>query len=163
MDKKKVVSLGDYVKKLDNVVEFDLMMGGEIVSVPVRVKTPTSEDEYQLMELIIDEFGQEIEELQKYETSDIWKVDPKDRERLLRFGQLQLSCLISSSCFEVDIIKDENGDNIINPVQPDNPKKMWATGPDCLKGCPRPLTKQLEKYLDAEGLGRQITEIEAGK
>ena len=159
----QIVSLGEYAADLDNVVLFEVMKGASKVKVPVRIRTPLAEDDHALLELITDEFGEEMEELAKYETDNLISADKEHREKMLRFSSLNSSCLMSSSCFQVALDKDEDGKTVIAKTQPKDPEKFWADGPTCLKRCPKPLYEALKKHLEAEGLGKQVTEIEAGK
>ena len=166
MDKTEelqIVSLGDYATDLDNIVLFEVMKGSVKVRVPIRIKTPLAEDDHALLELITDEFGDEMTELAKYETDDLLSAKPEHRKKLLRFSLLNSSCLMSSACFQVKLSTNGAGETIIAPDQPESPDKYWRDGPAVLKECPRPLFTKLKAHLEGEGLGKQVTEIEAGK
>jgi hypothetical protein len=159
----QIVSLGDYAADLDNIVSFEVMKGDKLVRVPVRIMTPLAEDDHALLELITDEFGDEMEELAKYETDDLISTSPDHRRKMLRFSLLNSSCLMSSSCFKVELEQDAEGNTVISADQPPVPEKFWVDGPTCLKTCPRPLFQAIKVHLEAEGLGKQVSEVEAGK
>lgn len=166
MNKKNeliIVSLGDWVKELDNVVLFRVMKGDKEVQIPIRICTPMAEDDHALLEMITDEFGDDLDDLGKYETDDAIAVAPEHRKKMLRFSLLQSSCLMSSSCFEVALERNGDGNQVVKKAQPSPPVKFWKDGPSCLKKCPKPLFELLKKHLEGVGVGKQLTEVEASK
>ena len=159
-----LVSVGDYVRELDNVVVFRLLQGEKQVGVPVRIVTPMAKDDHIVLEMVTDEFSDDLAALSKYEDDDPASVAPEDRKKMLRFSLLQTSCLISSACYKPTLTFDAaSGVTSITDPQPLSPEKMWADGPTVLEECPKPLFGALKKHLEGEDVGATVTEIETQK
>ncbi len=150
--KKKIVALGDYLKKKDEVEEIEL----SDCSILIRIKKPSTEDSMKMMELLGQSLSEEdINSFQKGKR----KVEDEPMNKkleLLKFSYQQDAMLISSCCFHPTL----NGDGEPADIQEENPEKIWESFEDALQ-----LPKELFDAL-SEKLGKRkmiMAEVEAKK
>ena len=150
--KKKIIALGDYLQKKDEVEEIEL----SDCSILIRIKKPSTEDSMKMMELLAQSLSEE--DIKDFQES-IKKVEDKPMDKkleLLKFSYQQDAMLISSCCYYPTL----NGDGKLANIQEDDPKKIWESFEDALQ-----LPKELFDAI-SERLGKRklvMSEVEAKK
>jgi hypothetical protein len=153
---RKVIALGDYMKKIDSVKYVETPDG----DIPIRIKRPSPEDGLVIMEMVNKEIsGETIAEIQSTEELDVDKMSADERMELVRFSHRYDSTLISSCSFWPTF----NGDGTVALKQEDNPKKIWEDAHAVMTGMDEILYKGLKRLIKGTGVAEEISAGEAKK
>lgn len=153
---RKVIALGDYMKKIDSVKYVETPDG----DIPIRIKRPSPEDGLVIMEMVNKEISSEtIAEIQSTEELDVDKMSTDERMELVRFSHRYDSTLISSCSFWPTF----NGDGTVALKQEDNPKKIWEDAQAVMTGMDEILYKGLKRLIKGTGVAEEVSAGEAKK
>lgn len=151
---KKVISVGDFLKVTDTIIEFELMdpsgTGEDSVIVPIRIRRANPKETIKIMEFVNKRMG----DTGVFTGGDIASMSPDQRTEAIELAYQYDATLISSCAF----VPPVNG----GPLETDpNPSKVFETADDVLEKCPLDL---FDKLRTAVGRQRMvITEAEAKK
>lgn len=153
----KVIYVGDYANKSDDVESIELK-NGDIVK--FRVVYPMPEDELKIIELVQQGVDEKLfRNKEEVTDADFDNLDASDKVKLIRFGYTYSAMLISSCICHVQI--DENGNEA--EEQTEKPRKVWKDADDVLQNCKKNLFHALKDFLQESGVAKVITEGEAKK
>lgn len=154
---RKVISLGDYVKKLDSVKYAETPDG----DIPIRIKRPSPKDSLVIMEMVNKEIADEtMEEIQAGQELDVNKMSPDERIEVLRFSYQYDATLISSCCFYPTM----DGDGTVALKQEENPKRIWENADDAMSiMIDEILFGALKKLIRGTGVAEEISAGEVKK
>ena len=150
--KRNVISVADYVNKIDSVAFISLMEG----DIPIRIKRPSPKDSLVIMEMVQKASGEGMDDALTGLDTD--NLTPEEKIELIRFSYDFDATLISSCCYHPDMDGDEAAE-----TQSDNPTKIWEDKDDVLERSTEALFNKLRAYIKGTGVADQITEGEAGK
>lgn len=153
---RKVIALGDYMKKVDSV-KYVVTPDGDI---PIRIKRPSPKDSLVIMEMVNKEVaGQSVAEIESIEKVDIDKMTPDERTELVRFSYRYDSTLISSCSFQPTFEKD----GTVALLQEKDPKRIWEDSEAVMTGTDEILYNGLKKLIKGTGVAEEISAGEAKK
>lgn len=151
---KKVISVGDFLKVTDSIVEFELQdpegVDGAMVTLPLRIRRANPRETIKIMEFVNKRMGDSV----VFTEGDMAKMTPDERTEAINLAYQYDATLISSCTFHPPV---NNGPLVTDP----NPKKVFETADDVLDNCPLDLFDKLRISV-----GRQrmvMTEAEAKK
>jgi hypothetical protein len=148
---KKIISLGDYLKRKDEVEAIEL----SDCTILIRIRKPSTEDSMKLMELL----GQTMTEEDIKAFGDEAKAESQPLEKklqILRLSYDQSAMLISSCCFYPTLKEDGTAAD----VQVDNPEKIWESASDVMQ-LPNELYEKINEKVGARKF--VMPEVEAKK
>jgi len=152
----KIISIGDYVKDVDNIITIPVMQKSQVYNVELRIKKPMAEHSHRIMNLLAETFGDRLESLaNRGEITNIMTLPLEERKEVLLFSWLNSATLISSCCYHPD--RNEDG----TPI--DDPRRIWETADEVGKQCPKDLFDGIRSYLEGVGIDKTVSEIEAKK
>lgn len=147
---KKIVSLGDYLKKKDEVEEIEL---SDCV-ILIRIRRPSTEDSMKFMELL----GQSMteEDIKRFQNTEVESQPIEKKIQMLKLSYQQSAMLISSCCFHPTVKED----GTVAETQEDNPRKVWESAENVME-LPSELFEALSERVGSKKL--IMSEIEAKK
>lgn len=159
----KRIAIGDYVRRLDGIVDIPVKMPGENGAiencvVALRIKKPTAKHSHQMMELLTETFGDKLDSLRKKSEQGEFTISNttvEERKEMVMFQWMHSCLLISSCCYHPDL--DAHG----NPVT--SPKRVYETPEDVGENCPEDIYSFLRDYLQGADMEQVVSEVEAKK
>lgn len=152
---KKIIAVGDYIKKVDEVVEFPIRIEGVDMVTEIRVKKPMAEYSHRMMKVLVDNFGDRVGELEQSADEDFNSKSIEEKHNMLDFGFMHSCTLISSCCYFPD--RDDSG-NLVEV-----PRLIWEDHDAVAKTCPEDLFNAIAAYLKGRDIAPSVTEAEAKK
>lgn len=155
---RKVISLGDYVRKMDSVKYVETPDG----HIPIRIKRPSPKDSLVIMEMVNKGVGDDaMEKVQSGEELDVNKMSPEERMQVIEFSFMYDATLISSCCFMPSF--DDAQMTVPSKIQGDKPKKIWESPAEVMELIDEILFNALKKEIRGAGVAEEISAGEAKK